>query len=147
MRLRMNDPGDRFFYRGQTKGLQLRLYRPGDERQVDARADFKAAFEREGSALPEGPKWSLCAGLTILAVGGFDDMGLGTWAGWAYAADLSPRQWLFAALCARACMDWMIRTEAAEIQVIGHTPAARRLMARIGFRSSRFLENLLVEAA
>lgn len=134
----MNDAGDRFFLHGDVHGITLRLYRPGEERLVDARADFAAQFASEAGRLPDGPKWTLALGGTILGVAGVEPLGEGHWGAWAYLSDLRPRHWLFARAMARAVLAYVwrgfhvtcIQAEAAD------SDAARRLLTHVGFRST-----------
>lgn len=143
----MTDPGDRFFLRGDVRGVQLRLYWPGDELKVQARADFAELFMAAGERLHEGPKWSLVTPRLVLAVGGFEHLDDDVWGAWAYAGALTPREWVFGARCAMACMDWLRRTEGARVQVVVHTAAARRLAMRMGFSMSCGWRRLYEEAA
>lgn len=116
----------------------LRLYRAGDEGRVDARWDFRAAYSAEGR-LPTGPKWSLIDDGAVIAVGGLEDLGGGYWAAWAYAARLTPRQWVAAARKARETLDWFCASfTVAAVQAIpapdpAYHQAAVRLLGRMGF--------------
>lgn len=134
----MNDPGDRFFERGDIHALALRPYTVGDERKIVARADFAAALAEEGR-LPQGPKWTLAEGGTVWAVGGVEPLGAGTWGAWAYAADMPPRAWVFGSWAATAVLGWLFRTlkPLAVSAEAAPTPTARRLLARIGFHNCR----------
>lgn len=141
----MKDAGDRLFLGWGANGLSLRLYRPRDEQKFTARADFAEEFGSEGGVVPDGPKWTLTRGGQPIAVGGFErEPGPGRYYGaWAYASELSPREWAFAVLCARAAMGWLKhRHSAAQIGVLlnGPTPEKQRTARRMGF-------NFLSEAA
>lgn len=130
---------ERFFERQDLRGLTLRLYRLGDEDQVTARLDFARAFEAEGRRLPDGPKWTLARGDEVLGVGGFEGQGNGRWAAWSYLSDMTPRQWWFAALMARAAVGYLRRAfHAPWIQAVAADhPGAGRLLERIGFERTR----------
>lgn len=132
--LAMNDPGDRFFLGRTCRGLQMRPYRDGDERRMTARADFAADFAEEG-ALPLGPKWTLVDGPQVRGVGGAEPLGKGVWGGWAYLAELRPREWLFAAEVARLALGWVRRRHRPQAvqAVAGEHPGADRLLRHIGF--------------
>lgn len=116
----------------------LRLYRAGDEGRVDARWDFRAAYSAEGR-LPTGPKWSLIDDGAVIAVGGLEDLGGGYWAAWAYAARLTPRQWVAAARKARETLDWFCESfKVATVQAVpapapAYHEGAVRLLGRMGF--------------
>lgn len=123
------------FLKGDVRGLSLKLYLPGDEKRVTARADFAKAYAREGSRLPDGPKWTLGDGGTVLGVGGLEPLGEGNWGAWAYLADLTPRQWWWARMMAKAVIGYARR----HFRVVCITaraadaPGAGRLLERLGF--------------
>lgn len=123
------------FLHGNVKGLALKLYRPGDERKVAARADFAADYAKAGKILPDGPKWTLLDGETVLGVGGVEPLGSGCWGAWAYLADMSVRQWGFAALMARSVLAFVRQTFwASEIHAQSAAVAgAGRLLEKLGF--------------
>lgn len=134
----MNDVGDLFFLRGDVRGLQLRPYRDRDETRVKARQDFAEAFAADGGVLPTGPKWTLLDGAAVLAVGGIEPLGGHSWGAWAYAAELTPRQWAFGAMMAKAVLEWAWRRfDPTSIRALAEpVNGAGRLLERIGLKPS-----------
>lgn len=117
--------------------MKVRPYIFGDERFVDARADFAEAFKAEGSRLPFGPKWTLVDGVKIVGVGGLESFdGERTLYAWAYMSELSPRGWLRAVRQAEAVI--LNHAGGRRVEAMpAHTPGARRLLQRIGFRDKQ----------
>lgn len=108
----------------------------GDEMDVRARADFRASFAAEGARLPLGPKWTLLDGARVRAIGGVEQIAPGCWALWAYAGDLTAREWVFGARCAGKVAAWL-RTlpDFKALQVLpAEGDAAARLVKHIGFK-------------
>ncbi len=117
--------------------LNLRRYIGGDEFTVAARDDFDDAFTKAGSRLPEGPAWTLHEDGRAVGVGGVYQLEgrLGEWEAWAYLADMTPRQWLKAALHAIAVLSYVKRAFHVEriFACAGAGPASERLLIRMGF--------------
>lgn len=108
--------------------MRLRPYSPTDPTRIIARADFAAEHEAAGRPLfgPEpmpGVAWTLTETPATwslpLACGGLEPQGHGRWAGWLYAADLSPRGW---AMVRRAFRAMIAETEARRVELNVRTP-------------------------
>lgn len=115
----------------------LRGYKDGDEGAMTPRRDFATAFEAEGRRLPAGPKWTMMtAGGDVLGIAGVEPLGDGTWAAWAFMADLRARDWLAVAAFARDILGHVrIAYRARKIQAVAAPHrGAGKLLARIGFK-------------
>lgn len=132
--------GDRdlWLYEGRgERRMWLCLSRDGDPLRVDPRADFAEQLASEGGRFPAGLMWSIRLGGSglhrVLAVGGLEPLGARRWGAWAFASDLSRRQWAFAAWAARRVLRWAWRRGLTIQAVPAATPQAVRLLKRIGF--------------
>lgn len=115
---------------------------PSDMQRFEPRADFARALACEGGQLPKGEKLTLMAlpgraemaegvGERVLGVAGLEPQPDGSLAVWACLADLTPRQWFWAAF-------WALRVLKAQtarriVAIPAPTPEAVRLLKRIGF--------------
>ncbi|MBO9502513.1 hypothetical protein [Brevundimonas sp. A19_0] len=114
------------------RGYRTAIYRPGDERRLELRADMARDFDAEDGRLPEGPKWTLWRGARPVGIGGVEPDG----EGWFLTEDLSARDWVAAVHASRACLAWlrgrkMVRRVVALVEPGHH--AARRMLAKLGF--------------
>lgn len=103
--------------------LTLRPFSPSDPLRIAPREDFRIEHEAAGSPLfgPErvqGLCWTLTDGdrkwAKPLACGGLEPQGHGRFAGWLYAADLSPRGW---AMVKRAFRRMVAESGARRVEV------------------------------
>lgn len=122
--------------RGES-ALNLRLSLAGDMDAVNPRADFAAQRAEVGGGVPSGLMWSVLKGKSApwsaLAVGGLEPLGDRRWGAWAYASDMTPRQWMFSGWAAWFVLKWAWRRGATIQAVPAPTPQAVRLLKRIGF--------------
>jgi hypothetical protein len=128
------DSDGAFYLKGDRRGMSVRLFRDGDDAQVDARADFREA--RGDKPLHDGPKWTLLRGREVRAVGGFwREPGTLEWRGWGYAADLGPREWAFVATVAEHLVLRLkrIAPRSTVYAIPAPTPQADALLAHMGF--------------
>lgn len=134
------NPGVKMWRERRSGNLLLKRPCAASEYRINARMDFAEALASEGGRFPEGPRWSIehwarNGAIEYLAVGGLEQLSADRWGAWAYTADLSRNQWLFAADCATTVLRWAD-------DFLGHptiqavpapTPQAVRLLKRIGF--------------
>lgn len=111
-----------------TPGLCLRPFSPSDPLRIAARADFEAEHRAMGEPLfgperPTGPCWTLTDGggrwARPLACGGLEPQGHGRFAGWLYAADLTPRQWV---MIRRAFRGLIAEARARRVEITVRAP-------------------------
>lgn len=136
-------PGHVLYVRRGRRILRVCRSAPGDEHKVVPRADFAEALAEEGGCFPGGLRWKVEQTLMLddgwnnstLGIGGLEPLGDGRWAVWAYMADLTPRQWAFAAWSAWEVLQWAkTNLTPRTVQVVpAPTVEAVRLLKRIGF--------------